>query len=376
MTVYFDNAATSPLDPAVFEAMSPYLTHFFGNPSSTHSFGREAKSIVETSRKKIAEFLQVKPGEIFFTSGGTEADNTALWGLVNAYNIQNIITSPIEHHAVLHTIEAIQESKGIRVHYLEVNNSGNFDMEQLKVLLSNNKSCLVSLMHANNEIGNITDLHAVSELCLGNGAFLHSDTVQTIARYPLDLSKTKLAAIAASAHKFHGPKGSGFMYINAKNKIAPYILGGGQERNMRAGTENVAGIAGLAKAMEIAHRDQIKIREHVSGLKTRMVAGLKSRFKGVMFNGASETNQEALYAVLNVSFPENPKNEMLLFQLDLNGIAASGGSACGSGALVGSHVLNAMKSDPARTAVRFSFSKFNTAEEVDFTLHKLQEILS
>ena len=376
MKVYLDNAATTPIDTAVYEAMQPYLKNDFGNPSSTHSYGRISKSAIEEARKKVADILNASPGEIFFTSGGTEADNTSLSGLIRRYNIKNVITSPIEHHAVLHSLEFFESIGLAHVQFLDVDKKGNIDKDQLIDLLKNKKDCLVSLMHANNEIGNLINLAEIGEICSEYKALFHSDTVQSIARYMFDLNKVNINALLGSAHKFHGPKGIGFMYINASTRIPPYILGGGQERDMRAGTENVYGIVGLAKAMEIAYEDLPRNQKHIESLKSRMINGLKKNIPGVKFNGLSENIKNSLYSVLSVSLPPSDKNEMILFQLDLNGIAASGGSACGSGALKGSHVINALKGEKNRTTIRFSFSKFNTPEEVDFTLDKLKEILT
>jgi cysteine desulfurase len=375
MEVYLDNAATTPIDPMVYEAMQPYLKNDFGNPSSTHSFGRISKSAIEESRKKVADLVNASPGEIFFTSGGTEADNTSLNGLIRRYNIRNVITSPIEHHAVLHSLEFFESIGLTRVQFLDVDKKGNIDKDQLIGLLKDKKDNLVSLMHANNEIGNLIDLEEIGEICREHKALFHSDTVQSIARYSLDLNKVNINAVLGSAHKFHGPKGIGFMYIKSSTRIPPYILGGGQERDMRAGTENVYGIVGLARALEIAYDDLSPNQKHIESLKSRMIKGLKKSIPEVKFNGISEDIKRSLYSVLSVSLPPSDKNEMFLFQLDLKGIAASGGSACGSGALKGSHVINALKAEKDRTTVRFSFSKFNTQEEVDYTLDKIKEIL-
>jgi cysteine desulfurase len=375
MKVYLDNAATTPLDPQVYEAMQPYLKDGFGNPSSTHAFGRVSKSAIEAARKKVAELLNTSPGEIFFTSGGTEADNTSLSGLIRRYDIKNVITSPIEHHAVLHSLEFFESIGLIKIQFLDVDENGNINKDQLVDLLKEKKDNLVSLMHANNEIGNLIDLEEIGQICKEHKALFQSDTVQSMARYVLDLKKVNINAVLGSAHKFHGPKGIGFMYINSSTRIPPYILGGGQERDMRAGTENVYGIVGLAKAMEIAYDQLSANRKHIESLKSRMIKGLKKIIKDVKFNGLSEDIEGSLYSVLSVSLPPSDKNEMILFQLDLNGVAASGGSACGSGALKGSHVINALKADNERTTIRFSFSKFNTTEEVDYTLNKIQEIL-
>ena len=320
--------------------------------------------------------MNVNPGEIFFTSGGTEADNTSLNGLIRRYNIRNVITSPTEHHAVIHSLEFFESIGLVRIQYLDVDKKGMIDTDQLVDFLKDKKDNLVSLMHANNEIGNLIDLQEIGEICREHKALLHSDTVQSIARYNIDLSKTNINAILGSAHKFHGPKGIGFMYINASTRIPPYILGGGQERDMRAGTENVYGIVGLARALEIAYEDLTRNQKHIENLKSRMIKGLKKTIPGVEFNGLSDDLKGSLYSVLSVSLPPSDKNEMILFQLDLNGIAASGGSACGSGALKGSHVINALKTGKDRSTIRFSFSKFNTVEEIDYTLDKIREILN
>lgn len=376
MSIYLDNAATTPLDPEVFEAMRPYLTDHFGNPSSTHSFGRTTKSALESARKKVAEILNASPSEIFFTSGGTEADNTSLNGLVRRYNIKKVITSPLEHHAVLHTLEHLESVGLISIQFLGIDEKGNMDISQLEGLLKDEKSVLVSLMHGNNEIGNIINLEEVGDICHEYKALFQSDTVQTVGRYPIDLGTIKINAILGAAHKFHGPMGNGFMYINANTRIPSLILGGGQERDMRAGTENIYGIVGLAKALEISNQHQSTNRKHIEDLKWRMMEGIRRSVADVSFNGMSDHMEESLYSVLSVSLPPSPKNEMLLFQLDLNDIAASGGSACGSGALKGSHVINELKIDPDRTTVRFSFSKYNTPDEIDATISKLVEILS
>lgn len=375
MKVYLDNAATTPLDPEVYEAMQPYLREDFGNPSSTHSFGRQSKSAIESARKAVAGILNVTPGEIFFTSGGTEADNTSLNGLVRKYNIQKVITTPIEHHAVLHTLEHLESAGLTKIKMLELTPAGEIEKDQLIEWLKDEKHVLVSLMHGNNEIGNLIDLDEIGAICKEHKAFFHSDSVQTMGRYTFDLRKTHIHTVLGSAHKFHGPKGIGFMYINSDTRIPPFILGGGQERDMRAGTENVYGIVGLAKAMEIAYRDLEKNREHVEKLKTRMMSGLKEVIPGVRFNGLSGDLNRSLYSVLSVGLPPSDKHEMILFQLDLKGIAASGGSACGSGALKGSHVINALEGDTDAATIRFSFGKFNTMEEIDYALEKMGEIL-
>ena len=374
MHVYLDNAATTSVDPEVLEAMTPYLLEDYGNPSSIHSHGRKAKAAIELARKNIAELLNTTPGEIFFTSGGTEADNTILHCAVEKYGIKHGISSRIEHHAVLHTMEHLASSGKIKLSFVNLDEKGHIDYAHLEELLKAHPRSLVSLMHANNEIGNITDIQRVGQLCEEYEALFHSDTVQSMAHYRHDLKTLNVHGIVGSAHKFHGPKGVGFMYINRTHKLHPYIYGGAQERNMRGGTENVCGIIGLAKALEIAYREMESHHEHIQGLKTRMIKKLEKNILGVSFNGDSADLQRSLYTVLNVCLPPSPENEMLLFNLDINGISASGGSACSSGASTGSHVLTGINSDPQCGSVRFSFSKYNTAEELDYVIDQLMSI--
>lgn len=374
MNIYFDNAATTPLDPDVFEAMKPFFLQDFGNPSSTHAHGRKARAAIESGRKTVAALLNCTPGEIIFTSGGTEAINCILAGAVKAYTPSAIITSRVEHHAVLHTAE--QLNTHAKIEYVNLDDRGNVDLDHLQQLLRENHGALVSLMQANNEIGNLLDIHHVGELCAAAGAYFHSDTVQAVGHYRHDLKHTPVHGITAAAHKFHGPKGVGFMYVKRDKKIGPYIFGGGQERNNRGGTENVAGIIGLCKALEIAYSNLDDHTAYIRNLKSRMIARLKEGIPDVSFNGNSEDLDKSLYTILNVSLPESDENDMLLFNLDLIGISASGGSACSSGASTGSHVLQALNPDEQRGAIRFSFSKFNTIEEVDFVVDKLTERFS
>jgi cysteine desulfurase len=374
MRVYLDNAATTPLDLEVFEAMKPFMLEDFGNPSSTHAHGRKVRAAIESSRKKIAELLNCTPGEIIFTSGGTEADNAIIRSAVATYTIKHIISSPVEHHAVSHTINHLA-SEGMKVHMVNLDEKGHVDMVHLESLLKSNKDALVSLMHANNEVGNLLDIQHVGGLCSQYGAFFHSDTVQTVGHYRHDMKALEVCGITAAAHKFHGPKGVGFMYIRKDRKIHSFIYGGAQERNMRGGTENVYGIIGLAKALEIAYRDMDDHTLYIKELKARMIEKLKAQIPGVLFNGDSGNLEKSLYTVLNVSLPETDENDMLLFNLDLQGISASGGSACSSGATSGSHVLGALYPESKRAAVRFSFSKYNTHEEIDFAVTKLAEFL-
>ena len=375
MRVYLDNAATTPLDPEVFEAMKPFLLEDFGNPSSTHSHGRKVRAAIESARKKIAELLQCTPGEIIFTSGGTEADNSILQSCISTYEIKNVITSPIEHHAVEQTLHYLAKARGVKLHYVELDAKGHVDPSHLQQLLRMNPQAMVSLMHANNEIGNLLDVQRVAELCEENKAYFHSDTVQTVGHYRHNMSALKIHGMTAAAHKFHGPKGIGFMFIRKDRKIQPFMQGGSQERNMRGGTENVYGIVGLAKALEIAYRDMDEHARKITALKQRMIERLRESIPGVDFNGDSANLERSLYTVLNVSLPESDENSMLLFNLDLNGISASGGSACSSGATFGSHVLAHLYPDSKKGAVRFSFSKYNTADEIDYTVARLAELM-
>jgi cysteine desulfurase len=375
MSVYLDNAATTPLDPEVFEAMKPFLLQDFGNPSSTHSHGRRVRAAIESSRKKIAELLHCTPGEIIFTSGGTEADNAILHCSINTFGITDVISSAVEHHAVELTLATMAKKNQIRLHYLQLDERGNVDFASLETLLSKYPKALVSLMHGNNEIGNLLDIKRVGDLCETYNAYFHSDTVQTVGHYPHDMRLLKVHGMTAAAHKFHGPKGIGFMFIRKDKKIQPFVFGGAQERNMRGGTENVYGIIGIARALEIAYRDMDEHTRYIKGLKSRMIAKLREVIPGVQFNGESGNLEKSLYTVLNVSLPESDENAMLLFNLDLQGISASGGSACSSGATTGSHVLAHLYPESKRGAIRFSFSKYNTPEEIDFTVAKLAELI-
>lgn len=377
MKVYFDNAATTAMDDQVIEAMLPFMKSHFGNPSSVHSHGREVRSAIEKSRKKVAELLNASPSEIFFTSGGTEADNTALVCGIETHEITHAISSPIEHHAVLHTLEVLAQKGKIKLSLLDVDHQGNIDYDQLTTLLKANPKSLVSLMHANNEIGTLNDLARIGTLAKEYGAFFHSDTVQTMGHYRHDLKNLPVDAIVAGGHKFHGPKGAGFLYVRKDKKIHPFIHGGAQERNMRGGTENVIGIIGVAKALELAYEHMEEHQSQIRSLKARFIEKLRAEIPGVEFNGMSENIDQSLYTVLNVSLPPSESNSgMLLFNLDLAGISASGGSACSSGATVGSHVLRAIGAKADRDSVRFSFSRFNSLQEVDYTIERLKELYS
>jgi cysteine desulfurase len=372
---YLDNAATTQLDPQVMEAMIEVMKSNYGNPSSIHGLGRQARSVIERARKTVAKIINASPGEIFFTSGGTEADNTAIIKTIEDHKITHAISTEIEHHAVSHTLEYLEKAGKIKYSKLKLSHKGEIDLAELEMLLKENPNSFVSLMHANNEIGNLLPIDEVGELCHKYNAIFHSDTVQTVGHLPIDVRKSKVNFIACAAHKFHGPKGVGFLFIDSNLKINPFVHGGAQERNMRGGTENIYGIAGLAKALEIADAEMMEHKTHVESLKKLMIEQLKSRITGVEFNGLSSDLNKSLYTVLSVYLPPTPIAEMLLFNLDINGIFASGGSACSSGSNQGSHVLRALNIDQSRPSVRFSFSRFTTKEEVIAAVDKLCVIL-
>lgn len=374
MRIYFDNAATTPLDPQVFEVMAPMLRDHFGNPSSTHEHGRKVKVQIELARKKVAKLLHCSTGEIVFTSGGTEADNMAIRNSVEALGITHCITTKIEHHAVLHTLEELQKKGKIKLSFVRMNGQGEVDLNDLELLLKNNSRTFVSLMHANNEVGTMIDLVAVGNLVRQYDGIFHSDTVQTMGHFEHNLSVLPVDFVTAAAHKFNGPKGTGFLYINKRLKLHPFITGGGQERSMRGGTENVYGMVGLAKALELAYSIMPEKRRKIEEVKQHFIQRLTQEIPGISFNGTSGDLGKSLYTVLNVNFPKVDRPDMLLFQLDLNGVSCSGGSACSSGATKGSHVLAEMDRDMETPAVRFSFGKHNTVEEVDFTIEVLKKI--
>lgn len=373
--IYLDNAASTFIEPSVLEAMLPYFQEFQGNPSSSHYHGRIVKNALETARKTVAELLNAKPSEIFFTSGGTEADNMAIFGCTEQYGIQHIISSKLEHHAITHTIEYLEKKGNIQAHWLENDELGRLNFAQLEQLLQRYKNVLVVLMHGNNEIGNLLNLEYVAELCKNYNAFFLSDTVQTMGHYPIDARKSEISFFCGAAHKFHGPKGVGFLYVNQNVKIPCHIHGGSQERNMRAGTENLPGIIGLTKALEISVQNQQKNYQYIKQLKQYFMQKLKEIIPSVAFNGDTENS---MVSVLNVRFPNSEYEDMLLFQLDIQGISASAGSACTSGSTVGSHVLHALglSENEIKNSVRFSFSRFNTREDIDYTLEVLNKMFS
>lgn len=377
MKVYLDNAATTPMDQEVIEAIIPVMENNFGNPSSIHSFGRGTRAIIEKARKQVASFINATPGEIYFTGGGTEADNMVLRCAVQDSGVTHIITSATEHHAVIDTAQVLNEScDQLKLSLVEHDEKGYVSLDSLKRLLEENKDrkTLVSLMHANNEIGNKLPLKKVAELCKQYGALFHSDTVQTMCHYTFDVRELGVDFITCSAHKFHGPKGAGFLFVNQDIQLKPMITGGAQERNVRAGTENIIGIVGLTKAMEVAYRDLEEHQSHVQGLKTYMIEHLENIFSDIVFNG--DPKGDSLYTVLNVQFPNSEMDEMLLYNFDIEGIAVSGGSACSSGSNVGSHVLRNIGSDMTKPSIRFSFSKYNTKEEIDYTLKVIKELFA
>ena len=371
MRVYLDNAATTPIASQVVDAMVEVLQNDFGNPSSTHFYGRQVKALIETSRRKVANYLNCSSSEIIFTSGGTEADNMALFAAVHDLGVKRIISSSIEHHAVGHSVDALIKQNSIVFETVKLDSKGHIDMAHLESMLQENIPTLVSLMHANNEIATLLPLKTVSELCRKYKAYFHSDTVQTMGHYAFDLADLDIDFITCAAHKFHGPKGVGFLYINKKNKVASLIHGGAQERGLRGGTENVYGIVGLAKAMELAYQDLEDHQKHVQNLKSYMIEQLQEMFPAILFHGETEPSK-SLYTVLNVCFPKTDKGGMLLFTLDLKGIAVSGGSACSSGANKGSHVLEGIGADMTRPNARFSFSRYTTKEEIDYALMQVK----
>lgn len=375
MRVYFDNAATTPIDPRVLELMTETLRDMYGNPSSIHQLGRKSRSEIEKSRKIVAQSIGASTGEVFFTSGGTESNNTAIKCAVRDLGVKTIISSPIEHHCVLHAIECLEDHHSIEKKLVDINPLGYVKLDHLNKLLEETEGkVLVSIMHANNEIGTVNDLSKIGDLCNAHGAYFHSDTIQTIGHFPINVNSHPIHFLSGSAHKFHGPKGVGFLYINSKNIIKPFIDGGGQERNMRGGTENLHGIIALGKALELAIEEMEDRRERISRVRSYLKEQLLEKVEGVCFHGEQES--EFLYTVLSVSFPPGPKTEMLPMALDISGICASGGSACSSGSDKGSHVIRAIGDKEGRKTIRFSFSHFNTTEEVDYAVSKIAEMFA
>lgn len=371
MSIYLDNAATTSLHPEVFDAMKPWLTDNYGNPSSIHSYGRQARVAIEAARNNIAGLIQCASSEIFFTSGGTEANNAVITSATESFDIQHIITSPVEHHSVLHTIAHLEKTRGTNVSFVDIDQKGRINTDHLHDLLKDTPKTLVSLMEANNEIGTLTPLIMISEICKEHNAWFHSDTVQAVAHYAHNLNHLQIDGMSASGHKFHGPKGAGFMFISKRSRIRPFIYGGPQEHEMRAGTENVAGIVGFAKALDIAYDNMADDATYIQKLKNQMINSLSSAIKDVAFNGDLSNS---LYTILNVSLPASESNQLVLFNLDLAGIAASGGSACSAGAVQESHVIKAIGADPNREVVRFSFSALNTEQDIKLATDKLASL--
>jgi len=374
-----DSAATTQLRKEVIERITRVMENEYGNPSSTHSFGRSSKSIIENARKTIAKQLNVSASEIIFTSGGTEADNLVLNSCVRDLDVRRIITSKIEHHAVLHTVDQLQECFDIELNYVNIKPCGSVDYDDLERLLKNSgQKTLVSLMHINNEIGTILDIERVAEMCKKHNALFHSDTVQSIGHYDVDLSKIVVDFTAVAAHKFHGPKGVGFAYIRKNTGLQSLIFGGEKERGLRAGTEAVQNIAGLETAFKLAYEKLEEEKVYITGLKNHFIAQLKANIPGVKFNGCSEDSEKSTYTLVNVCLPVPPEKAlMLLFQLDLKGIACSKGSACQSGSDKDSHVLSVIleEEDLKNPSIRFSFSPFNTKEELDYVVKVLKDFI-
>ncbi|MEM0999724.1 MAG: cysteine desulfurase family protein [Bacteroidota bacterium] len=368
--VYLDNAASTPMDPEVLQYMIPVLRESFGNPSSVHDHGRRLRAVIEKSRKEIAQLIGAAPAEIFFTSGGTEADNMAIKGCA-AIGIEHFISTRIEHHAVTHPLEELEQA-GKQVTWLPVDEEGRPDLDALRAALENGPRAMVCLMHANNELGTLLDLSGIADICAEYDAIVHSDTVQSMANVRYNVSAMPVHFLTASAHKFYGPKGVGFLYMRSGTKVPSMICGGSQERNMRAGTENVASIAAMAFALKKCYGSFIEKGKKLLDLKNYMWEGLQARIPGIAINGPTDFSR-AIPTVLNVAFPGGDTDSMLLFNLDINGISASGGSACTSGSVKGSHVLSGIGLDPARAAnsVRFSFGVQNTHDEIDYVLEKI-----
>ena len=379
MTVYFDNAATTQIREEVIASMADSMRESYGNASSSHSFGRVSKSLVEKSRKEIAAYLNVTAGEIVFTSGGTEADNLVLRSTVRDLGIKHIVTAKVEHHAVLHTIEQLEKEYALSVSFVNIDSMGHVDYDHLEALLQDSEHTLVSLMHVNNEIGTLLNIKHVSDLCQIHGALFHTDAVQSVGHFKLDLQDIRVDFLAASAHKFHGPKGVGFAFIRKNSGLKPLIFGGEQERGLRAGTESTHNIVGLTEALKIAHAKYEEEHRYVEGIKQYFVEKLRNELPSVSFNGSSDDFERSTYTLVNVCLPvDEKKASMLLFQLDLKGIACSKGSACQSGSSKGSHVLAEILSDEdmRKPSVRFSFSVYNTREEVDYVVDVLKAFVT
>ncbi len=372
MNIYFDNASTTPLLKEVKQEMIQVINDCFGNPSSIHFHGRKSKTILEEARKVIATGINASTGEIFFTSGATEANNMSILCSIRDLGIQRVISSPTEHHCIIHTLDYIEENSLAEVQYLDVDNLGNIDLEQLRSFAADSsKKTLISLMHANNEIGTLHDIDGIGKIASDNACLFHCDTAQSMGKFPLDVQATGVSFLSGSAHKFFGPKGVGFVYIRNENMIKPIFLGGGQERGLRSGTENIYGIVGMAKAFELAMKEMSERHEYVSSLRSYFKERLVAELEDIRINGNADSQ---LYNVLSVSFPPHERAALLMMNLDIAGISASAGSACSSGVESDSHVLSAINHDPKRKTVRFSLSHFNTRSEVDYVIEKLRKL--
>ncbi len=374
--IYLDNAATTPILPEVIDLITKTMTEFYGNPSSTHQIGRKSKSLVETARKNIAKQFNAASNEIIFTAGASEADNLILRNAVTNLGVSTIISSKIEHHAILHTIDSLIKEFSITVYWVDLDEKGGVNYKHLDELLKqSDEKKLVSLMYVNNEIGNLLDIKQVSDVCIANNALFHSDAVQGIGHFKIDTKETPIDFFVSSAHKFHGPKGVGFAYIKKGFGINPILHGGEQERGARAGTENIHSILGMEKALKIACANLEEESNYIQKIKSYFISELKNNFGGIEFNGYSESETKSSYIILNIRFPK--EFPMLIFNLDIKGIAVSGGSACQSGANKGSHVLNEILSedDALKTSLRISFSKFNTLDEIDYVINSLKGII-
>ncbi len=378
-TIYLDNAATTKVREEVVSTIVSIIKNEYGNPSSTHSYGRSSKSLIESSRKEIADILNVKSSEIIFTSGGTEGDNMIIRNCVNNLRVSHVITTKIEHHAVTHTIDDLVKSNNIKVSYVKVSESGDVDLNDLeKILKRSNEKSLVTLMHINNEIGNITDIQLVSEICQKYNSLFHSDTVQSVGHYDLDFENIKVDFFVASAHKFHGPKGVGFAFVRKNTNLGSYITGGMQEKGLRAGTESVHNIVGMSEALKISTKNLKSEKEYISELKTYFISEIKRKVKNVKFNGLCEDLNKSTYTLVNILLPiKREVGGLFMFKLDLKGIACSKGSACQSGSDAGSHVLSEIldEQDNKKVSLRFSFSIYNTKEELDFVIDQINDLI-
>jgi cysteine desulfurase len=374
--IYLDNAATTPLSAEVIDAMVETMKMNFGNPSSTHSFGQDAKILIENVRRQVADYLHVSPAEIIFTSCGTESNNMIIKSAVEHLGVERIISSPMEHKCVSESILDMKNRKGVEVAYIRPNEKGDIDLNKLEELLkASDKKTLVSLMHANNEIGNIIDIKKVAQLCKENNALFHSDTVQTMAHMNLDFSKIPVDFASCSAHKFHGPKGIGFAFIRKASGLKGIITGGPQERSLRAGTENVSGIAGLGKALELSLKNMDAYTQHMQDIKQYTIDQVSDAIPGVKFNGRSSEQDNSLYTVVSLLLPY--KNPLIGLQLDMKGIAVSQGSACSSGASKPSMVMMMVLSENEMeecTPLRVSFSHMTIKEDIDVFVNALKEI--